>query len=113
MAYRQWRARNRLRGACPTDAAALVHFPRARVPQEFPIITIEDPFDQDDWDAWTKMTADLSCQIVGDDLTVTNVERVKTAIEKKVCTCERARAPQAPPCAAPRHAVRGAPPGPF
>jgi len=53
--------------------------------KEFPIITIEDPFDQDDWDAWTKMTADLSCQIVGDDLTVTNVERVKTAIEKKAC----------------------------
>jgi enolase len=55
--------------------------------KEFPIITIEDPFDQDDWAAWTTMTANIGepTQIVGDDLTVTNVERVKTAIEKKAC----------------------------
>merc|ERR1712051_553645 len=54
---------------------------------EFPIITIEDPFDQDDWEAWTTMTGKLGTptQIVGDDLTVTNVTRVKTAIEKKAC----------------------------
>jgi enolase len=52
-----------------------------------PIITIEDPFDQDDWEAWSAMTAALGepTQIVGDDLTVTNVSRVKTAIEKKAC----------------------------
>jgi len=53
--------------------------------KEFPIITIEDPFDQDDWDAWVLMTKDLEGQVVGDDLTVTNVARVKTAIEKKAC----------------------------
>merc|ERR1719198_2394102 len=55
--------------------------------KDFPLITIEDPFDQDDWDGWTKMTAAVGepTQIVGDDLTVTNVERVKTAIEKKAC----------------------------
>jgi len=55
--------------------------------KDFPIITIEDPFDQDDWDAWTGMTTNLGgpTQIVGDDLTVTNVERVKTAIDKKAC----------------------------
>jgi len=54
---------------------------------DFPIITIEDPFDQDDWEAWTKMTEGIGgpTQIVGDDLTVTNVARVKTAIEKKAC----------------------------
>jgi len=51
--------------------------------KDFPLLTIEDPFDQDDWDGWTKMTAAVGepTQIVGDDLTVTNVERVKTAIE--------------------------------
>jgi len=55
--------------------------------KDFPIITIEDPFDQDDWGAWTAMTESIGgpTQIVGDDLTVTNVARVKTALEKKAC----------------------------
>merc|ERR1719169_75363 len=55
--------------------------------KDFPIITIEDPFDQDDWDAWVGMTTAIGepTQIVGDDLTVTNVVRVKDAIEKKAC----------------------------
>ena len=58
--------------------------------KDFPIVTIEDPFDQDDWDGWTEMTAatpEAECQIVGDDLTVTNVARIKTAVEKKACNC--------------------------
>lgn len=56
--------------------------------KEFPIVSIEDPFDQDDWNAWTKMTAKLTAlQIVGDDLTVTNPKRIATAIEKKACNC--------------------------
>jgi enolase len=55
--------------------------------KDFPIITIEDPFDQDDWASWAKMTADIGgpVQIVGDDLTVTNVTRVKKAIDDKAC----------------------------
>merc|ERR1712241_1363440 len=55
--------------------------------KDFPIITIEDPFDQDDWAAWTAMTTALGepTQIVGDDLTVTNVTRVKKAIDEKAC----------------------------
>jgi enolase len=51
---------------------------------KYPIISIEDPFDQDDWESWTHLTKDTKSQVVGDDLTVTNVERIKTAIEKKV-----------------------------
>jgi len=52
----------------------------------YPIISIEDPFDQDDWNAWTKFTHDVSpLQVVGDDLTVTNPKRVRQAIEKKAC----------------------------
>lgn len=54
---------------------------------EFPIVSIEDPFDQDDWDNWTKMTAATGIQIVGDDLTVTNPKRIDTAVEKKACNC--------------------------
>ncbi|XP_058806934.1 enolase isoform X1 [Phymastichus coffea] len=55
--------------------------------KEFPIVSIEDPFDQDGWDSWTSITAATPIQIVGDDLTVTNPERIKTAIEKKACNC--------------------------
>jgi len=57
----------------------------ASLAKDFPIVTIEDPFDQDDWAAWTKMTAAMECQVVGDDLTVTNVTRVKKAIDEKSC----------------------------
>jgi len=53
--------------------------------KDYPIITIEDPFDQDDWDNTAAFTAAGLCQVVGDDLLVTNPTRVKTAIEKKAC----------------------------
>merc|ERR1719265_2116686 len=53
--------------------------------KDFPIITIEDPFDQDDWAAWKLFTEKMSCQVVGDDLTVTNVVRVQKAIDEKSC----------------------------
>lgn len=54
---------------------------------EFPMVSIEDPFDQDDWQAWTNITANTKIQIVGDDLTVTNPKRIATAVEKKACNC--------------------------
>ncbi|KAJ6604963.1 Enolase, C-terminal TIM barrel domain-containing protein [Mycena sp. CBHHK59/15] len=53
--------------------------------KKYPIVSIEDPFDQDDWEAWTHFTKQSGIQIVGDDLTVTNPLRIKTAIEKKAC----------------------------
>merc|ERR1719430_1172315 len=55
--------------------------------KEFPIVSIEDPFDQDDWEGWTSFTTTTEIQIVGDDLTVTNPERIQTAIDKKSCNC--------------------------
>lgn len=55
--------------------------------KDFPIVSIEDPFDQDHWDAWSNMTASTPIQIVGDDLTVTNPKRIATAVEKKACNC--------------------------
>lgn len=51
----------------------------------YPIVSLEDVFDQDDWESWSAYTAKTSCQIVGDDLTVTNPKRMKVAIEKKAC----------------------------
>ncbi len=53
--------------------------------EKYPIISLEDPFDQDDWAGWQKLTAAVGhkAQIVGDDLFVTNVKRLKEGIEKK------------------------------
>merc|ERR1712083_182000 len=55
---------------------------------EFPIVTLEDPFDEDDWENWSKFTERNGgkYQVVGDDLTVTNVDIIKRAIEEKACT---------------------------
>ena len=49
----------------------------------YPIVSIEDPLDEDDWAGWTKMTAELGSkiQIVGDDLFVTNPVRLAKGIE--------------------------------
>uniref|UniRef100_A0A0A9WQH1 Enolase n=2 Tax=Lygus hesperus TaxID=30085 RepID=A0A0A9WQH1_LYGHE len=55
--------------------------------KEFPIVSIEDPFDQDDWEAWSGLTGSTSIQIVGDDLTVTNPKRIEMAVGKKSCNC--------------------------
>lgn len=52
---------------------------------QYPIVSIEDGLAQDDWDGWKMMTAELGdrIQIVGDDLLVTNPERVRRAIQEK------------------------------
>ncbi|MEN4010981.1 MAG: phosphopyruvate hydratase [Bellilinea sp.] len=54
---------------------------------QFPIVSIEDGFAEDDWDGWKMMYAELGSriQIVGDDLLVTNPERVKRAMDEKAC----------------------------
>jgi len=53
----------------------------------YPIVSIEDPFDQDDFEAFTRMTERMgkTCQVVGDDLLVTNPTRVQTGIDQKLC----------------------------
>ncbi len=59
----------------------------ARLVDKYPIISIEDGLAEDDWDAWVLMVERLGdrIQIVGDDLLVTNVQRVKRAIELRAC----------------------------
>lgn len=49
----------------------------------YPIISIEDPLDEEDWEGWQKLTATLGnrVQLVGDDLFVTNTERLSKGIE--------------------------------
>ncbi|ESO91405.1 hypothetical protein LOTGIDRAFT_182683 [Lottia gigantea] len=53
--------------------------------KEYPIVSIEDPFDQDDWEGYTKFTASTDIQIMGDDLLVTNPTRVQKGIDLKAC----------------------------
>jgi len=52
---------------------------------KYPIVSIEDPFAEDDWEAWSYFFKTSDFQIVGDDLTVTNPIRIKKAIELKSC----------------------------
>lgn len=56
---------------------------------KYPIVTIEDPFDQDDWANWSKITAAVGekVQIVGDDLTVTNPMKIEQAVKDKAANC--------------------------
>ena len=55
----------------------------------YPIVTIEDPFDQDDWVNWSKIVAEVGdkVQIVGDDLTVTNPLKIQQAVDEKAANC--------------------------
>lgn len=56
----------------------------AQLVEDFPIISIEDPLDEQDWEGWTQLTAKLGekVQLVGDDLYVTNVERLQRGIDE-------------------------------
>ena len=52
--------------------------------KKYPILSIEDGLAEDDWDGWTHLTKQLGkkTQLVGDDLFVTNVERLKEGIKR-------------------------------
>uniref|UniRef100_A0A803MXI6 phosphopyruvate hydratase n=2 Tax=Chenopodium quinoa TaxID=63459 RepID=A0A803MXI6_CHEQI len=53
--------------------------------RDFPIVSIEDPFDQDDWNSWASLQSSVDIQLVGDDLLVTNPTRIAEGIKKKAC----------------------------
>ena len=58
--------------------------------RKYPIIALEDPFFEEDWPGWRQITSRLKAQsskilIIGDDLTVTNPERIRLACQKKLC----------------------------
>jgi len=55
--------------------------------KNLPLVSNEDPFDQDDWEAWIQYTSDVGemIQVVGDDLLVTNPIRIQMGIENKSC----------------------------
>jgi enolase len=67
------------------DATALAEWQQDLV-DRFPIVSIEDGMDEEDWDGWASLNAAIGerCQIVGDDLFVTNVDRVRRGIAEEV-----------------------------
>jgi enolase len=68
------------------DSAQMVAFWKSWVDQ-YPIVSIEDGLAQDDWEGWKMLTKEVGdrIQIVGDDLLVTNPERVRRGIAEKAC----------------------------
>jgi len=54
--------------------------------KKYPIVSIEDGMAEDDWAGWKNLTTTIGdkCQLVGDDLFVTNVTRLQTGIDKKI-----------------------------
>jgi len=65
-------------------ASELMEF-YANLIKDFPVVTVEDGFDEDDWPNWTEMVSRFGTdvQIVGDDLTVTNPTKIARAVEEK------------------------------
>jgi enolase len=69
-------------GGIERDSAAMVDF-YADLVERFPLASIEDGMDEDDWDGWCALTAALGdrVQLVGDDLFVTRVDRLQRGID--------------------------------
>jgi len=67
------------------DAAGLAAY-YADLTARYPIVSIEDGMAEDDWDGWAALTANIgkSCQLVGDDLFVTNPQRLKQGIDRGI-----------------------------
>jgi len=58
----------------------------AELIERYPIVSLEDPLAEDDWEGWTQLTAELGdrVQLVGDDVFVTSSDRLREGIERKV-----------------------------
>jgi enolase len=76
--------RYRLQGAARTAEEMVAFF--AGLLDAYPIVSLEDPLAEDDWEGWAALTAELGprCQVVGDDLFVTNPERLERGIREGV-----------------------------
>src|SRR5690606_3681118 len=68
-------------GASKTAEEMIAYY--ADLVANYPIVSIEDPLDEEDWDGWKAITEALGdkTQLVGDDLFVTNVERLQRGID--------------------------------
>ena len=72
-------------GGGKKDAEGMIELYRGWL-DEYPIVSIEDGLAEDDWDGWAKLTSAIGerCQLVGDDIFVTNTERLARGIENGV-----------------------------
>ena len=70
-------------GSAKTSAEMTAYY--AELVSSYPLVSIEDPLDEDDWNGWASLTAGLGdrVQIVGDDLFVTNPTRLQRGIDEK------------------------------
>jgi enolase len=72
---------------CRFASAEMIEF-IAGLAQRYPIVSIEDALDQDDWDGWQALTSQLAdIQLVGDDLFATNPDRIQRGIATGVANC--------------------------
>jgi enolase len=70
-------------GATKSTADLIAYY--AELVSAYPLLSIEDPLSEDDWEGWSALTAALGnqVQVVGDDLFVTNIERLQRGIDEK------------------------------
>jgi enolase len=86
--YRDGRYHLRIDGSRTLDAAGMIALLERWVKQ-YPVVSIEDGLAEDDWEGWQRLTAALGdcVQLIGDDLFVTNPERLRRGIAEKVANC--------------------------
>jgi enolase len=86
--YREGRYHLRIDGNRTLDAEGMIALLERWV-KHYPIVSIEDGLAEDDWQGWQKLTAALGTrvQLIGDDLFVTNPERLQRGIAAKVANC--------------------------
>ncbi|CAG9862421.1 unnamed protein product [Phyllotreta striolata] len=54
---------------------------------EFPVVSIEDPFEVEDFDSWSNLVKQIPIQIVGDEFLATNPKRIQKAVDSAACNC--------------------------
>lgn len=69
---------------CQLSAASLSDLYRSLL-DKYPIILLEDPFAEDDWEAWRTFNRNCPIELVGDDLLATNMERLEIAKANNAC----------------------------
>jgi len=92
LAASEWKDREKGTGYYMLKKQGIVHTSESltryyeELVRKYPILSLEDPLDEEDWEGWKKLTECLGNQVllVGDDLFVTNEERLRRGIDRKV-----------------------------
>lgn len=72
-------------GSSNTFLAQELHKLYSTLTSKYPIVLLEDPFAEDDWDSWTEFQKGCKIELVGDDLLVTNKDRIRMAKDRSAC----------------------------